>query len=65
MATQTPTDDKRWLSAAELRELAAAAPESGPPPSPLDRTDETSPRPLAVGVGMALLALLVVAVVLL
>ncbi len=65
MATQTPTDDKRWLTADQLRELTAGEPDSGPPPPPLHRTEETTSRgPLAFGVATALLALVALVLVL-
>jgi hypothetical protein len=61
---ETPTRNKGWLSADELRKLAAVEPESGPPPAPVHRTDERRSRPpLAFGVVALLLAALVVALV--
>jgi hypothetical protein len=64
MAVETPTRDKRWLSADELRKVAAVEPESGPAPAPVHRTDEPRSRaPLAFGAVALLLAALVVALV--
>jgi len=60
MATDTRNRDARWLSADELRRLAAAEPDAGPPPPPVHRTDESpARRPLGLAVGAALLAVLV------
>lgn len=62
MASETPTRNDRWLSADELRKLAAAEPESGPPPAPLHRTPKTQPRrPIAFGMAALALAVLFVA----
>jgi len=64
MASKTATRNERWLSADELRRLAAAEPDAGPPPPPVHRTDEPpSRRPLALGIAAALLAVLIVALV--
>jgi len=66
MATETRNRDERWLSADELRRLAAAEPDAGPPPPPVHRTDESpARRPLGLAVGAALLAVLVIALVVL
>jgi hypothetical protein len=64
MAMETPTRDKRWLNADELRKLTAAEPEAGPPPAPVHRSEEPRSRTWpAVGVAALLLVLVVAALV--
>ena len=66
MATETRARDERWLSADELRRLAAVEPEAGPALPPVHRTEERpSRRPLGLGIAAALLAVLVIALLVL
>ena len=66
MATETRTRDERWLSADELRRVAAVEPEAGTAPPPVHRTDERpSHWPLWLAIAAALLVMLVSALVVL
>ena len=66
MATEPRTRDERWLSADELRKLAAVEPEAGPAPPPVHRTDERPSRwPLWLATATLLLAMLMIALVVL
>jgi len=64
MATETPTREERWLSADELRRVAAVEPEAGPAPPPVHRTEERPSRwPLWLATAATLLALLAIVLV--